>query len=554
MVNLNFNTENVDLGKDFLNILIETYIERNMEEANVLANQTIEHIDRQLENISDDLGASEQQLQNLRSRRSVISVEDKSTRLFDQLQTAQTRRDEIQRRISHLTQMNDYFVLYKDSAKILAPSSLGLNDPVLNNLIQELTALNSEKQRIISQDQLRNPRLVTLDISIENLKNVIAENITFSLTTAKSEQAELNSRIEALNREFSQLPATQRELLGVERRFNLNDATYTSLLERRIHAQIIKASTLPDAKIVEYPGSRGVTWPKGTLLYGMSVILGLVIPSVYIMGKTLILNHITIKEDIKYFTQIPVISSIPAIHNAQENLVINKQQSPVAEAFFALRSNLTYYLHGETNKTILVTSSIPYEGKSFTAFNLATSFALSNHKTVLLEFDLRKHSNTLEGFNTHGLPGVSSYLINKAKLEEITIQTQLPNLDIIHSGEIPPNPIGLLSGNKTHELMEQLKQQYDFIIVDTPPYGLLTDSFMLMNYADLNLFVARLNYTRKDIFAANMEDLENKKVENVYILVNADNDDKRTYGYSKYYSISKKDRFKGFLRKKVAVY
>ena len=554
MVNLNFNTENVELGRDFLSQLIETYIERNMEEANLLANQTIEHIDRQLENISDDLGASEQQLQNLRSRRSVISVEDKSRRIYDQLQAAQIRRDEVQRRISHLTQMDDYFVLYKDSAKILAPSSLGLNDPVLNNLIQELTALNSEKQRIISQDQLRNPRLVTLDISIENLKNVIAGNITFSLSTARSEQAELNSRIDALNREFSQLPATQRELLGVERRFNLNDATFTSLLERRIHAQIIKASTLPDAKIVEYPGFRGVTWPKRNLLYAMSVFLGLVIPSVFIMGKTLILNQITDKDDIKYFTQIPVISTIPAINNARENLVINKQQSPVAEAFFALRSNLTYYLHGETNKIILVTSSIPGEGKSLSAFNLATSFALSNQKTVLLEFDLRKPTNTLEGFNTRGLPGVSSYLINKAKLEEITIQTQLPNLDIIHSGKIPPNPIGLLSGNKTRELMEQLKQQYDIVIVDTPPYGLLTDSFMLMNYADLNLFVARVNYTRKDVFSANMEDLEKKKVENVYILVNGDKDDKMGYSYRKYYNTSKKDRLKGFLRKKVAVY
>jgi tyrosine-protein kinase Etk/Wzc len=312
MVNLSFTAENVDLGREFLNQIIETYIERNMEEANLLANQTIEHIDRLLENISDDLGASEQQLQNIRSRRSVISVEDKSRRIFDQLQAAQTRREEVQRRISHLTQMDDYFVLYKDSAKILAPSSLGLNDPVLNNLIQELTALNTEKQRIISQDQLRNPRLVTLDISINNLKNVIAENITFSLSTAKKEQAELNSRIEALNREVSQLPATQRELLGVERRFNLNDATYTSLLERRIHAQIVKASTLPDAKIMEYPGYRGVASPKRTMLYAMSFFWFAHSLHIY-YGKTLILNHITGKDDIKYFTQIPVISTIPAI-------------------------------------------------------------------------------------------------------------------------------------------------------------------------------------------------------------------------------------------------
>jgi len=554
MVNLQFKTDNIQLGRDFLNRLIEAYIQRNLDEANVLANQTIEHIERQLENISDDLTTSERQLQSLRSSRSVMSVEDKSRRIYDQLQSAQLRREEAQRRLNHLTQLDEYFVLYKDSAKILAPSAIGLNDQVLNNLFQELTALNTEKHRIISQDQLRNPRLATLNISIENLKSVISENISFSMSTTRGELNELSSRIESLNREFSQLPATQRELLGVERSFRLNDATYTSLLERRIHAQIVKASTLPDAKIVEYPGYRGVASPKRTLLYAMSVIFGLLLPSTFIMGKTLILNRITSREDIKHFTQIPVISTVPAISNAQENLVINKPQSPIAEAFYTLRSNLTYYLHGETNKIILVTSSIPDEGKSFSAFNLATSFALSNQKTVLLEFDLRKPSNTLEGFNTHGLPGVSSYLINKAKLEQITIQTQLPNLDIIHSGQIPPNPIGLLSGSKTRELMEELKQQYDIVIVDTPPYGLLTDSFLLMNYADLNLFIARIDYTRKDVFAANMEDLENKKVENVYILVNGDKEGKMGYGYRKYYTISKKEKLKGFLRKKVAVY
>jgi len=554
MVNLQFRTDNTQLGADFLNRLIETYIQRNMDEANLLANQTIEHIERQLENISDDLTTSESQLQTLRASRSVMSVEDKSRRIHDQLQSNQSRRDEVQRRLNHLMQMDEYFRLYNESDKILVPSSMGLDDNVLNNLIQELTALNSEKQRIISQDQLLNPRLTTLDISIENLKNVIAENITFSLSTARSELNELNSRIEGLNREFSQLPATQRELLGMERNFRLTDATYTSLLERRIHAQIVKASTLPDAKIVEDPEYRGVASPNGTRLYSISLILGLLIPSMFITGKTFILNRITGKEDIKNLTQIPVISTLPVVRNAKENLVINMPQSPVAEAFFALRSNLVRNLHRETNKTILVTSSTPGEGKSFAAFNLAASFALSNRKTVLLEFDLRKPSNTLEGFNTHGLPGLSSYLVNKAKLEEITIQTQLPNLDIIHSGKIPANPIGLLSGNKTKELLEKLRLQYDFIIVDTPPYGLHTDSFMLMDYSDLNLFISRIDYTRKDVFSANIEELENNKVENLYILVNGDKGERRSYGYSKYYNVPKKDRLKGFLRKKVAVY
>lgn len=554
VVHLRFTTENRALGLNFLNKLVETYIRENMDESNLLANQTIEHIERQLENISDDLSFSESQLQTLRSTRSVMSVEDKSRRIYDQLQIAQSRRDEVQRRLNHLTQMDEYFVLYKDSARILAPSSIGLNDPVLNNLIQQLTTLNAEKQQIISQDQLRNPRLSTLNISIDNLKNVINENITFSLETSRNELNELNSRLENLNREFSRLPQTQRELIGVERQFKLNDATYTSLLERRIHAQIVKASTLPDAKIIEYPSYLGVASPQRSLLYGLAVFLGLLIPSGFIIVKDLLENRIKRKADVGLFTNLPIVASIPHVKNPSENLVLNNSKSPLAESYFMLRSDLVYYLKGEKNKTILVTSSMPKEGKSYTAFNLAASFAMSNNKTVLLEFDLRKLSNTLNGVNTQGLPGVSSYLINKAKLEEITIRTKLPDLDIIHSGQIPPNPIGLLSGSKTHELMEELKKKYDYIIVDTPPYGLLSDSFMLMNYADINLFVSRLDHTRKDLFAANLDDLQKKNIENVYIVLNGDNEKMRTYGYEKYYSISKKTKLRGLLRKKVAVY
>ena len=551
MAELVFSTDNVAIGLSFLNKLIEKYIETNLEESNMLANKTIEHIDQQLLNVSDDLNLSEQQLQNLRRSRNVMNIEEKSRNIYNQLQTFRSQRDEAQRRLSHLQQMNEYFTEFKDSTKILAPSAIGLNDPLLNNLIQELTTLNSEKQRIISQDQMMSPRLQTLNISIENLKGVINENINFSLGTARREIDDLNEKIEELNEEFASLPSTQRELLGIERRFNINDATYTSLLEKRIQAQIIKASKLPDAKIIEPPKYYGVVGPKRLMILFFSFFLGAAIPSGFILGKKLIANRIATKDDLGFITKIPHIASIPHNNQPKQNVVMNYPRSPIAESFHMLRTNLVYYLHGERRKTILVTSSVPGEGKSFSALNLAASFALANSKTVLVEFDLRKPSDMIGAFNTNDLPGVSSYLINKARLEQIIIKTDVPNLDIIQSGQIPPNPIELISSNKTSELMEELSKEYEFIILDTPPYGLLTDSFLLMNYSDLKLFVTRLNYTKKTAFAASMEDIEKKKINNLYILLNDDKEDRVGYGK---YAYMKKKKSKGYFSKKVAAF
>jgi len=541
LAHIEFKNGNSNLGLDFLNKLIEIYIERNMDEANLLASKTIEYIENQLEDVSGDLNLSERQLQNLRLNRNVMDIQDKSRSIYEQIQVLEERRNETNRRLNHLRQMDDYFTQFKDSTKILAPSALGLNDPMLNGLIEELTTLNSEKQRIISQDQMRNPRLATLNIRIDNLKDVIAENISFSLATTRSEIQDMNNRIASLNNEFAVLPGAQREMIDIERRFNLNDATYTSLLEKRIQAQITKAAKLPDAKIIEPPRYSGLAGPNSIIFYFLSLILGVGLPSLIIMGKKLIVNRIISKEDVKFITDISIIGSIPSGKSVEKS-ILNNPQSIIAESFYTLRSNLVYYLHGDDSKVILVTSSIPGEGKSFTSLNLATSFAFSNHKTILVEFDLRKPSEVMSGFNTEKIPGVSSYLINRAKLEEIIIKTEEPNLDIIQAGQIPPNPIALISSPKTRELINQLKEKYDFIILDTPPYGLLTDSFMLMNYADLNLFVTRLNYTRKTPLATSMEDIEKKGLNNMYLLVNGENNEMFSYGYGKYPYLKKKKR------------
>lgn len=543
MVDLQFRTSNIEKGLEFLNGLIDKYIEKNLDEKNFLANQTIEYIDRQLSNISDSLGISERQLQSLRSSASVMNIDEKAQNIYEQIQNLEATKRETERRLGYLRELDDYFTDNKDSSGLLAPSSMGLNDQLLNNLIGELTDLNSEKQSIISNNQLRNPRLNTLNSSIENLKDVINENIKFSINTSQSELADLNRKIESLNTEFSRLPFTQRRLLGIERKFNLNDAVYTSLLEKRIQAQIIKSSNLPDCEIIEPPQFLSVASPKKMLVLFIAFFIGLAVPVVSLLGRRLFGDRFIDAKEIKNYIKVPQIGSIPVNKNPLNNVVYNYSKSAIAESFHTVRSNLIYYLFGKDHGTILLTSSLPGEGKSFTALNLASSFATTNNKTVLLEFDLRKPSKVYNEFGTRALVGISSYLINKATMEEITIQTDIPNLDIIQAGQIPPNPVELISGKNTRKFFEELKKKYDFIIVDSPPYGLVSDSFILMNYVDIKLYVTRLGKIKKSALISNIEDVELKGIKDLYLLVNEDvSYHNSAYAEYKYMEKSKKNR------------
>jgi len=537
---ITFIGDNKMLSIDFVDGLIKTYIEKNLQAKNFLAVNTLEYIDRQLSSISDSLGMTEQQLQNFRSSYNVMNIDEKAQMIYSQLQSLQVEKDGLDTKLRYLQQMEDYFEANKDSSKILAPSSIGLEDELLNDLIQELTSFNKEKQQIVQSNQLMNPRLKTLNNNISNLKNVISENLRFSINTTSKTLDELNNRIGSLNAEFSRLPRTQRKLLGIERKFKMTDAAYTSLLEKRIQAQIAKASNLPDAEIIEPPRFDAVASPNKMLIAFGSLFLGLFLPIIYVLLKNFFTDTISSKDEIKRYSTLQNIGFIPNNDKQVSNVISKYPNSAIAEAFHSLRSNLVYYLLGETHKTILVTSSLPGEGKSFTALNIATSFANTNNKTVLLEFDLRKPGEVYEELEAQALLGISSYLVNKAKLDEIIVPSAIHNLDIIQAGALPPNPVELISTQKAANMLYELKERYDYVIIDTPPYGLVTDAFILMNHADLKLYVSRLGVITKKVLTNNMEDIESKKIENIYMMINDGDAEKEGYSNKAYYDPRKR--------------
>ncbi|MFH0758619.1 MAG: polysaccharide biosynthesis tyrosine autokinase [Bacteroidota bacterium] len=534
MVELTLISQKTQMGVDFLNALISKYIEHNLDAKNYLAIKTIEHLDFQLADISQSLGSSEDELQDIRKSSSVMNVDEKAEGVYNQLQIAEEKRAEIDRTRNSLVQMSDYFADNDDSNGFMAPSAMGLDDPLLSTLIQDLTTLNTERQQLINNNQLRSPRLRTLEITIGNLKEVIKENLHYSINSKNSELQEINNQIRELNREYASLPFTQRRLLGIERKFNLSENVYMSLLEQRIQAQIIKASNLPDCEIVEPPQYVSVYSPKKALFLIGALFMGLLLPVLFVLIKKMLTGKVLNKEELKHLTKLNLIGSIPQENKTSINVIKDQPNSIVAEAFHTLRTNIIYYLMGKQNQVILVTSSMAGEGKSFSALNLASSIANTNNKTALVEFDLRNPSELYEKLGIRGLIGVSSYLINKASLDEMVISSGLPNLDIILAGQIPPNPVELISGENTTKLFEELRSKYDYIIVDTPPYGLLTDSFILMKYADINLYVTRIGYVNKRMLTTSLEDIASKEIANIHLLINSDTHKQGAYG--KYYT------------------
>jgi capsular exopolysaccharide synthesis family protein len=538
---INFKGDNIQKSLDFVNGLILKYIEKNLEKKNYLALNTIQYIDNQLSSITDTLIQTEQQLQNFQRSYNIMDVNEKSQRLYLQLEQFERDRDNTNRRLNLLQQMKAYFDANKNASNIIIPSSMGIDDPLLNNMIQELMTFNSEKEQIIQSNQLRNPRLQILNTSIENLEKSISDNIDFSINTTTRELQIVNNRIAKANSEFSQLPQTQRRLLGIERQFNITQDVYTSLMEKRIQAQIARASTLPDCEIIEPARYTGTSSHK-TIIFSMAFFLGLFIPVSFLMIKKYFTGTVEDAEDIMKFKLIKKIGELPEQKINSENVIIDEPTLLLAESFRSIQSNIDFYLLGKKHKIILITSSLPLEGKSFCALNLATSFAKANNKTLLLRFDLRKKEEEIRGFGHQKLVGISDFLIAHVTLDDIIIPTDIPNLDWISAGENPPNPVELLTSDRIKDLMQQVKQQYDYVFIDTPPFGLVTDAFIIMKYTDLNLYVARIGKITSKVLNKNLEVITSKELPNVFLLINGIK--LSSSGYSKYadYTYGKKKK------------
>lgn len=551
VIEISLKSESIKKGTDVINELMKVYSDQNLARKNHIASITIDYIEKQLDEISDSLNQTEDNLQRFRSSNQLLNISEQASGISEQYMSLQNQLAEMVTRKRYYDYVSEYLVKNDNFSNMIVPASLGIQDPLLNNLMSELIGAQAQLSNLIKNNQEKNPLVQKLGIQIENVKKTISDNISAVSKTTSISIDEMDKRIAKIESEISRLPVTQRKLGSIERKYRLNDAIYNYMLEKRAEAKITKASNLPDEVVIEPAKTVGIypVAPNKKLNYLIALFFGLVIPLGYLTTKNALNNKIEVQEDLERLTNQPVLGKI--LHNSgkSKNVMYDFPKSNISESFRALRTNLDFYVRGGHKKIILVTSGVEREGKTFIAQNLAMSYAQLGRRTILVDFDLRK---TETYFNTKGNQhGLSTYLINKAELEDIILKSPHEKLDFILSGILPPNPVELIALDKTQKLLQRLKEEYDIIILDTTPLAQVTDAYLLIDHAELKIIVARQNFTLKKVFSLIMKDLQLKKVENVCVVLNDNRDHYDQYGYGYGYNRNGNDKMK--LKKGTAV-
>ena len=523
---------------DFTNMLMNEYVNRGLEKKNLVSENTIRFIDDELAGIQESLGSAESELKDFRKQNDLMNLDMQASQIYNNLQVLEKEKADMTVNVKIYKRLQDYIkVQIDDPENLAAPSTMGINDPLLNQLVRDLVTLSQTKATQLLTQTEQHPQIVKLNEQIVTTKKTLLETINNLVINAEMGLDEINKRIAKAVSETKVLPEKQQQLINYQRNFNFNDETYKYLMQRRAEAQILKASNTPDNEILDIARLERThrISPRTKMNYLVALIIGLLIPALYLFLKDFFNVSINDRKDVEKITRFPIIGQVAMSNSKDPLVVINSPNSPIAESFRSIRTNVEFLTQGKAKSTILVTGDMQSIGKTFNSINIASIYALYGKKTVLLGFDMRK-PKLFQEFGLNNNVGLSSFLSNKEPFENIIQSTSaIPSLDIITSGPIPPNPAELIASEKCNELFELLREHYDYIIIDTPPLGLVTDAFLLMKYSDVNLFIVRQGVTNKNIFESIVKDLEKRNL-NVSIVINGIQTNKGYgYGYGKKY-------------------
>ncbi len=516
----------------YLNKLSQMYIQSDLAEKNRQAQNTIEFIDEQLNIIVDSLNKAEQQLQQFRSDNQIFDLGQKGSLLMKDLNRLQKRKMEIELNNRYYDYIENYLASKTGSEPIVNPTSLNITNASLESLVKDynekLSMLN--RYRLYANEVASN--ITMLKQELEVLKAGLKEQVRTGQNLNDINKQKLNQEIAAIEKEINRLPQNERNLVNIEREYKLNNELYTFLLEKRAEAGITKASNVSKNKVLDMAIAQNAQQqtPKRSQNYLIALVLGLGIPGGIILLFEFFNNKIEDKKDIERNTRIPVIGTIGHNDSHHSIPVYIDPKGSLAESFRTLRTNLQYVLREKDQKVVMITSTVSGEGKTFAAVNLASIMAMGNRKVLLVGLDLRKP--TLHRiFETPNETGLSTYLIEQTGYEQAVKATYIENLYLAPSGPIPPNPAELIETERMEAFFEQAKKDFDYIVIDTPPVALVTDSILISRYADASIFMIRQKYSSKHVFEL-MNTIEvNKKMKHVNILVN-DLKIPKYYGYS----------------------
>ncbi|MHC0442772.1 polysaccharide biosynthesis tyrosine autokinase [Flavobacterium sp. 3-210] len=534
---------------EYLNSTVKMLIKIQLDGKNQFANNTIKFIDSTLVAMESQLKQTGNELKSFRKDKNIYEIEGGGAKFSDKITNFDVQKDQVTRKITYYNSLKAYLNSSVDYSRLPAPSVAGIDDPNIVANISKLIALSTQRSEMayaVKSDKI----FKDFDNQMEAIKSVLLENIASAKSSLLYDLSLVNAKIGEAENTIKRLPEEQQELLKIQRKYDLNDNIYTTFLQKRNEAEIVKASNLSDIHFIDPAKeiSGALVGPKTSVNYILALFLGILIPLLVVLTIFFINNSIQNTEELTKLSQIPIIGVIGVNKEGVNLAVFDKPKSALSEAFRAIRSSLQFlYKKQQVNgsKTLMITSSISGEGKTFCSINIATVFALSEKKTVIVGLDLRK-PRLADEFKLTTQAGVVNYLIRQNSLDEITNSTEVPNLDVILSGPIPPNPSELILSEAMRELIEELKNKYDYIILDTPPVGLVSDALELSQYSDVTLYIVRQNYTKKDMITLLNTRVKRGELSNASIVFNG-YENKAKYGSAYGYGYGYGDYSNGYL-------
>lgn len=509
---------------DYLNTSVSVLSENMLERKNLFATKTIKFIDSSLAQKSEELSNVEDELNRFKNKNAIFNLEAEGSDITAKLSELDLRKESVNRELNYYETLESYLISRSDYRDVPAPSVAGISEASIVSGVSRIVNLAEERNKLQYSFKEGAPIFSDIDRKIDAVKSVLLENIRSSKSLKKEELRYINGEIGRNEGKIRKLPKEQQDLLKIERRYNLSQGTYNLFLAKRSEAGLVKAANVSDVMVIDSAKDTGggKIGPNTQLNYMMAALLGLLFPFLIVFARFFLDTKVNGIDELKRLTPIPVLGVIGNNPIKSNLAVISKPKSSIAEAFRALRSSLQFIYRKQGikgSKTVLITSSISGEGKTFCSINMATVFALSGKKTVLLGLDLRK-PKIYGDFNLHNEKGAVNYLIGESEIDEIIQNTELENLDIITSGPIPPNPSELLIDSPLESLIETLKGRYDYIIIDSPPLGLVSDSLELIRYVDATLYVVRFNYTHKNMLTFVNEKYKSGEIKHISIVLN----------------------------------
>lgn len=530
-----FHSENPRIAEDVVNGFLSAYQEFSLQDKREGATSALSFIDDQLLQAKTDLVGVETQLQGFREGNKVVGLPEQASGFYEKMQSTNQQISEQTMKLKLLEFLINYIRDTKNAGKSI-PLNTGLQDASgVTALISEHNKLQLQREISLQTIPKDNPIIRDMDMSMSKLRN----EILLSLGQVKeSYQTALKSMQQAeqmASNELRSMPSKDRKLLEITRQQKVMEELYSTLLQRKIQTSISTASTLSNIQILE-PGYSG-GWPvspNSRSMYTTAILIGLAIPIGFAMLREVLNDKITSRADIEKYSAVSILGEVGHSDEKGALIVSAKDRKYISEQFRILRTNLQYVLPRKEKSTILVTSSVSGEGKTFVSTNLAAVLAISGKQVVVMEFDIRK-PKVLRGLQLEqkGQKGITNYLMGNATLDEIVIPVEhFPNLFIISCGPVPPNPSELILDQRVKELFDEVKERFDHVVIDSAPVGLVSDGFELGAYADATAYIVRHNYSLKKQVQFIDEIYQGKRLPHMSLVIN---DLKLSGGYGRYY-------------------